>query len=46
MKYFHTFFQILTDNSPSEQGLNKVFDLCVVCGDKASGIYVFFPFLF
>ncbi|XP_057280774.1 nuclear receptor subfamily 2 group C member 1 isoform X1 [Pezoporus wallicus] len=29
--------QILTDNSPSEQGLNKVFDLCVVCGDKASG---------
>ncbi|NXJ97079.1 NR2C1 protein, partial [Corythaixoides concolor] len=29
--------QILTDNSPSEQSLNKVFDLCVVCGDKASG---------
>ncbi|XP_026721610.1 nuclear receptor subfamily 2 group C member 1 isoform X1 [Athene cunicularia] len=29
--------QILTDNSSSEQGLNKVFDLCVVCGDKASG---------
>ncbi|XP_075007449.1 nuclear receptor subfamily 2 group C member 1 isoform X7 [Calonectris borealis] len=29
--------QILTDNSPNEQGLNKVFDLCVVCGDKASG---------
>ncbi|KAJ7410815.1 Nuclear receptor subfamily 2 group C member 1 [Pitangus sulphuratus] len=29
--------QILTDNSTSEQGLNKVFDLCVVCGDKASG---------
>ncbi|KAF2974785.1 hypothetical protein EK904_001653 [Melospiza melodia maxima] len=28
---------ILTDNSPNEQGLNKVFDLCVVCGDKASG---------
>ncbi|XP_064010960.1 nuclear receptor subfamily 2 group C member 1 isoform X2 [Pogoniulus pusillus] len=29
--------QILTDNSSSEQGLSKVFDLCVVCGDKASG---------
>ncbi|XP_044310803.1 nuclear receptor subfamily 2 group C member 1 isoform X1 [Varanus komodoensis] len=29
--------QILTDNSSSEQSLNKVFDLCVVCGDKASG---------
>ncbi|XP_066175390.1 nuclear receptor subfamily 2 group C member 1 isoform X6 [Sylvia atricapilla] len=29
--------QILTDNSSNEQGLNKVFDLCVVCGDKASG---------
>ncbi|XP_028601647.2 nuclear receptor subfamily 2 group C member 1 isoform X2 [Podarcis muralis] len=30
-------FQILTDNSSIEQTLNKVFDLCVVCGDKASG---------
>ncbi|XP_025020148.1 nuclear receptor subfamily 2 group C member 1 isoform X3 [Python bivittatus] len=29
--------QILTDNSSTEQTLNKVFDLCVVCGDKASG---------
>uniref|UniRef100_A0A4W2ER05 Nuclear receptor subfamily 2 group C member 1 n=1 Tax=Bos indicus x Bos taurus TaxID=30522 RepID=A0A4W2ER05_BOBOX len=29
--------QFLTDNSSSEQGPNKVFDLCVVCGDKASG---------
>nr|XP_045008596.1 nuclear receptor subfamily 2 group C member 1 isoform X2 [Jaculus jaculus] len=29
-------FQLLTDNSP-DQGSNKVFDLCVVCGDKASG---------
>uniref|UniRef100_J3SCT9 Nuclear receptor subfamily 2 group C member 1 n=1 Tax=Crotalus adamanteus TaxID=8729 RepID=J3SCT9_CROAD len=29
--------QILTDNSSTEQILNKVFDLCVVCGDKASG---------
>ncbi|XP_026554357.1 nuclear receptor subfamily 2 group C member 1 isoform X1 [Pseudonaja textilis] len=29
--------QILTDNSLAEQTLNKVFDLCVVCGDKASG---------
>uniref|UniRef100_A0A8B9PKB6 Nuclear receptor subfamily 2 group C member 1 n=1 Tax=Apteryx owenii TaxID=8824 RepID=A0A8B9PKB6_APTOW len=29
--------QILTDNSSTEQALNKVFDLCVVCGDKASG---------
>ncbi|KAM6320531.1 nuclear receptor subfamily 2 group C member 1 isoform 2-T2 [Aegotheles albertisi] len=29
--------QILTDNSANEQSLNKVFDLCVVCGDKASG---------
>ncbi|XP_062989838.1 nuclear receptor subfamily 2 group C member 1 isoform X2 [Elgaria multicarinata webbii] len=29
--------QILTDNSSAEQTLNKVFDLCVVCGDKASG---------
>ncbi|KAB1270485.1 Nuclear receptor subfamily 2 group C member 1 [Camelus dromedarius] len=28
--------QLLTDSS-SEQGPNKVFDLCVVCGDKASG---------
>ncbi|XP_006719647.1 nuclear receptor subfamily 2 group C member 1 isoform X2 [Homo sapiens] len=28
--------QLLTDNSP-DQGPNKVFDLCVVCGDKASG---------
>lgn len=46
MKFFHTFFQILTDNSPNEQGLNKVFDLCVVCGDKASGIYFFLSFFF
>lgn len=38
MKFFPIFFQILTDNSPNEQALNKVFDLCVVCGDKASGI--------
>lgn len=38
MTLFSTFFQILTDNSPNEQALNKVFDLCVVCGDKASGI--------
>ncbi|XP_044310804.1 nuclear receptor subfamily 2 group C member 1 isoform X2 [Varanus komodoensis] len=30
--------QILTDNSSSEQSLNKVFDLCVVCGDKASAV--------
>ncbi|XP_013914584.1 PREDICTED: nuclear receptor subfamily 2 group C member 1 isoform X1 [Thamnophis sirtalis] len=30
-------FQILTDNSSTDQNLNKVFDLCVVCGDKASG---------
>ncbi|XP_019344869.2 nuclear receptor subfamily 2 group C member 1 isoform X3 [Alligator mississippiensis] len=29
--------QILTDHSSAEQTLNKVFDLCVVCGDKASG---------
>ncbi|XP_048358331.1 nuclear receptor subfamily 2 group C member 1 isoform X2 [Sphaerodactylus townsendi] len=29
--------QILTDNSSTEQSLNKVIDLCVVCGDKASG---------
>ncbi|XP_030675694.1 nuclear receptor subfamily 2 group C member 1 isoform X3 [Nomascus leucogenys] len=29
--------QLLTDNSSPDQGLNKVFDLCVVCGDKASG---------
>ncbi|KAM3833452.1 nuclear receptor subfamily 2 group C member 1 isoform 2-T3 [Vipera latastei] len=29
--------QILTDNCSTEQTLNKVFDLCVVCGDKASG---------
>ncbi|XP_063164962.1 nuclear receptor subfamily 2 group C member 1 isoform X3 [Candoia aspera] len=29
--------QILTDNSSTDQTLNKVFDLCVVCGDKASG---------
>ncbi|XP_075789560.1 nuclear receptor subfamily 2 group C member 1 isoform X4 [Pelodiscus sinensis] len=29
--------QILTDNTSTEQSLNKVFDLCVVCGDKASG---------
>ncbi|XP_060633286.2 nuclear receptor subfamily 2 group C member 1 isoform X1 [Anolis sagrei] len=29
--------QILTDSSSTEQSLNKVFDLCVVCGDKASG---------
>ncbi|XP_015270127.1 PREDICTED: nuclear receptor subfamily 2 group C member 1 isoform X2 [Gekko japonicus] len=29
--------QILKDNSSTEQTLNKVFDLCVVCGDKASG---------
>ncbi|XP_019370613.1 PREDICTED: nuclear receptor subfamily 2 group C member 1 isoform X1 [Gavialis gangeticus] len=29
--------QILTDNSSAEQTLNKIFDLCVVCGDKASG---------
>ncbi|KAM6215848.1 nuclear receptor subfamily 2 group C member 1 [Rhynchocyon petersi] len=28
--------QLITDNS-SDQGSNKVFDLCVVCGDKASG---------
>ncbi|XP_060233918.1 nuclear receptor subfamily 2 group C member 1 isoform X2 [Meriones unguiculatus] len=28
--------QLLTENSP-DQGPNKVFDLCVVCGDKASG---------
>ncbi|XP_070803388.1 nuclear receptor subfamily 2 group C member 1 isoform X4 [Pituophis catenifer annectens] len=30
--------QILTDNSSTEQSLNKVFDLCVVCGDKASAV--------
>ncbi|XP_070611944.1 nuclear receptor subfamily 2 group C member 1 isoform X1 [Erythrolamprus reginae] len=29
--------QILTDSSSTEQTPNKVFDLCVVCGDKASG---------
>lgn len=29
--------QLLTDNSASEQGPNKGFDLCVVCGDRASG---------
>ncbi|XP_014386240.1 PREDICTED: nuclear receptor subfamily 2 group C member 1 isoform X3 [Myotis brandtii] len=29
--------QFLTDNSSSDQGPNKIFDLCVVCGDKASG---------
>ncbi|XP_058529174.1 nuclear receptor subfamily 2 group C member 1 isoform X3 [Ochotona princeps] len=29
--------QLLTDNSSTDQGANKVFDLCVVCGDKASG---------
>ncbi|XP_068951167.1 nuclear receptor subfamily 2 group C member 1 [Petaurus breviceps papuanus] len=29
--------QILTDHSSSDQTPNKVFDLCVVCGDKASG---------
>ncbi|XP_063470342.1 nuclear receptor subfamily 2 group C member 1 isoform X3 [Symphalangus syndactylus] len=29
--------QLLTDNSSPDQGLNKIFDLCVVCGDKASG---------
>ncbi|XP_053441558.1 nuclear receptor subfamily 2 group C member 1 isoform X3 [Nycticebus coucang] len=28
--------QLLTDGS-ADQGPNKVFDLCVVCGDKASG---------
>ncbi|CAO2581464.1 Nuclear receptor subfamily 2 group C member 1 [Lemmus lemmus] len=28
--------QLFTENSP-DQGPNKVFDLCVVCGDKASG---------
>ncbi|XP_013914586.1 PREDICTED: nuclear receptor subfamily 2 group C member 1 isoform X3 [Thamnophis sirtalis] len=31
-------FQILTDNSSTDQNLNKVFDLCVVCGDKASAV--------
>uniref|UniRef100_A0ACB8FP81 Uncharacterized protein n=1 Tax=Sphaerodactylus townsendi TaxID=933632 RepID=A0ACB8FP81_9SAUR len=30
--------QILTDNSSTEQSLNKVIDLCVVCGDKASAL--------
>ncbi|KAK1341473.1 hypothetical protein QTO34_017881 [Cnephaeus nilssonii] len=29
--------QFLTDNSSSDQGPNKIIDLCVVCGDKASG---------
>ncbi|XP_007668249.1 nuclear receptor subfamily 2 group C member 1 isoform X3 [Ornithorhynchus anatinus] len=29
--------QILTDNSSTDQTPNKIFDLCVVCGDKASG---------
>ncbi|XP_033619731.1 nuclear receptor subfamily 2 group C member 1 isoform X4 [Fukomys damarensis] len=29
--------QLLTDSSSPDQGPNKVFDLCVVCGDKASG---------
>ncbi|XP_040450195.1 nuclear receptor subfamily 2 group C member 1 isoform X3 [Falco naumanni] len=36
-QFLFLMFKIFTDNSPSEQGLNKVFDLCVVCGDKASG---------
>ncbi|XP_043348145.1 nuclear receptor subfamily 2 group C member 1 isoform X3 [Dermochelys coriacea] len=35
--YLHNHIQILTDNTSTEQTLNKVFDLCVVCGDKASG---------
>uniref|UniRef100_A0A4X2M1T3 Nuclear receptor subfamily 2 group C member 1 n=1 Tax=Vombatus ursinus TaxID=29139 RepID=A0A4X2M1T3_VOMUR len=30
--------QILTDHSSSDQTPNKVFDLCVVCGDKASAV--------
>ncbi|XP_070611951.1 nuclear receptor subfamily 2 group C member 1 isoform X6 [Erythrolamprus reginae] len=30
--------QILTDSSSTEQTPNKVFDLCVVCGDKASAV--------
>ncbi|XP_048659792.1 nuclear receptor subfamily 2 group C member 1 isoform X5 [Marmota marmota marmota] len=30
--------QLLTDNSSPDQGPNKVFDLCVVCGDKASAV--------
>ncbi|XP_004844998.1 nuclear receptor subfamily 2 group C member 1 isoform X2 [Heterocephalus glaber] len=29
--------ELLTDSSSPDQGPNKVFDLCVVCGDKASG---------
>ncbi|XP_006871873.1 PREDICTED: nuclear receptor subfamily 2 group C member 1 [Chrysochloris asiatica] len=29
--------QLLADNSSPDQGSNKIFDLCVVCGDKASG---------
>uniref|UniRef100_A0A8C6S2K0 Nuclear receptor subfamily 2, group C, member 1 n=1 Tax=Nannospalax galili TaxID=1026970 RepID=A0A8C6S2K0_NANGA len=29
--------QLLTESSSPDQGPNKVFDLCVVCGDKASG---------
>uniref|UniRef100_H0VAA3 Nuclear receptor subfamily 2 group C member 1 n=1 Tax=Cavia porcellus TaxID=10141 RepID=H0VAA3_CAVPO len=29
--------QLLTDSSSQDQGQNKGFDLCVVCGDKASG---------
>ncbi|XP_004623852.1 nuclear receptor subfamily 2 group C member 1 [Octodon degus] len=29
--------QLLTDSPSQDQGPNKVFDLCVVCGDKASG---------
>ncbi|KAK7824914.1 hypothetical protein U0070_014120 [Myodes glareolus] len=29
--------QLFTENSP-DQGPNKVFDLCVVCGDKASAV--------
>ncbi|XP_039769970.1 nuclear receptor subfamily 2 group C member 1 isoform X9 [Ornithorhynchus anatinus] len=30
--------QILTDNSSTDQTPNKIFDLCVVCGDKASAV--------
>ncbi|XP_012878260.1 PREDICTED: nuclear receptor subfamily 2 group C member 1 isoform X3 [Dipodomys ordii] len=29
--------QLLTDNSSPDQGPNKTFELCVVCGDRASG---------
>ncbi|KAM4882686.1 nuclear receptor subfamily 2 group C member 1 isoform 1-T5 [Thomomys bottae] len=29
--------QFLTDNSSPDQGPNKTFELCVVCGDRASG---------